>query len=132
MGIHLPTDVDLQAGIWRVRSFHCSQEVLLNVATPPPFFDSCVFKKRIFHSNYLHFWINDHSRKMSLLFFDPQKLPPLPAPVEVDEKLKTLLLFGFTIGHFPVNLSKILNAAVHVHQFMFINKKKSYFLNEKK
>jgi len=48
----------------------------------------------------------------------------------VDEKLKTLLLFGFTIGRFPVNLSKFLNAAVHVHQFMFINKKKSYFLNE--
>ena len=41
-----------------------------NVATPPPFFDSCVFKKRIFHSNYyLHFWINYHSCKMSLLFF---------------------------------------------------------------
>ena len=54
-----------------------------NVATPPPFFDSCVFKKRIFHSNYyLHFWINYHSCKMSLPFFLNQNFPPLPAPVE--------------------------------------------------
>merc|ERR1712010_15072 len=75
-----------------------------NVATPPPFFDSCVLKKRIFHSNYLHFWINYHSCKMSLPFFEP-KLPP-SCPCRVDEKLKTLLLFGFTIGNFPVNLSK--------------------------
>ena len=45
-----------------------------------------------------------------------KKIPPVFLSCCEDEKLKTLLLFGFTIGHFPVNLSKFLNAAVHVHQ----------------
>merc|ERR1719323_2402126 len=32
--LHLPADVDHQAGVRRVRPIHCPQEVLLNASTP--------------------------------------------------------------------------------------------------
>ena len=35
LSIHLPADVDLQAGIRRVRTIHCAQEVLLSACVQP-------------------------------------------------------------------------------------------------
>merc|ERR1712173_535565 len=41
--LHLPADVDLQAGVRRVRPRHCPQEVLLslNNSSPPPHHSLC-------------------------------------------------------------------------------------------
>ena len=95
-----------------------------NVATPPPFFDSCVFKKRIFHSNYLHFWINYHSCKMSLPFFLTWTFPPFLRLLSGWKTEDTIIIWLHN-WTFSGELIKIFECSCSCSSI-----KNSYFLNK--